>query len=271
MGVRFSGNFIPRGKLRFYNPSPNNDVPSIIDIQGPVIFNEGSNGITTFAFNVTRDGYLNRDVTLFYSVIGSGNNPASPSDFEGSIFPSGTITLLRGQTSTSFAINVSGDEIVESDEEFTVLLSTEQPYIEFTNSNAKGVILNDDSQTITFDPPSGSLGTYDMDTDIDLKINVSIEDDYIEKYEIIEGALPEGITLNQISGNISGRLPIVTEDTTYNFIIKVTDIYGNYGLADYTLTVRDTSTEVVWVTPEGTLVDAPSGYSFKRNLEAELK
>lgn len=269
MGIKFSGRFIPLGKLKFYNSSPISNEPSIIDIEGPIIFNEGSSGITNFSFIVVRSGVLMRDVILKYRVEGSGENPASPLDFEGSVFPSGTISLRGGQTSTSFTINVVGDEMVEPDEEFTVILETDQSNVEFIRNSAIGVILNDDESTISFDPPSGSLGSYDMETEINIKISTSIDEDFVEKYEVVSGQLPEGIILNSFGGNISGTLPNVAENTDYHFVIKVTGTNGNFGLAEYSLTVRDTSTRVVWKTPEGTLVDAPSGYGFKRELEAE--
>lgn len=272
MGVRFSGKFVPLGKLKISNPSSSVIAPSIVSIEGPLIFNEGNVGTTTtYAFIVNRTGNISRPITLQYNVIGSGENPASPTDFEGSVFPSGNITLLAGQTSTSFAINVKGDEIVESDEEFTVQLSSNLTFVEFEENEAIGIILNDDVSQIAFDPPSGSLGTFDMETEVDLKINVSIDSDLIDGFEIIEGSLPPGLTMNPYSGNISGTLGTVEDDTVYGFVVKATAIDGGYGLADYSITVRDTVLDIVWITPEGTLVDAPSGYGFKKKLEAELQ
>lgn len=271
MGVRFSGKIIPLGKLKISEPSISVVDPAIISIEGPLVFNEGNSGTTTYAFIVNRSGNVSVPVTMQFSVIGSGENPASPTDFEGSVFPSGNVALLSGQTSTSFAVNVKGDEIVEPDEEFTVQLSSHLTFVEFDVNSAIGIIQNDDVAAITFDPPSGSLGSFDMETEVDLKINVSLEPDYIAGYEIVEGSLPSGVTMNPYGGNISGILPTVDDDTIYSFVVKVSSTDGAYAFADYSITVKDTIPDVEWITPEGTLVDAPSGYGFKKNLEAELK
>src|SRR6185369_14153938 len=85
---------------------------------------EGNSGSTPFTFTVTRAGDTSTIATVNYTVTGSATNPANAADFSGSAFPSGTVTFAAGSSTQVITINVSGDTVVESDEGFTVTLST---------------------------------------------------------------------------------------------------------------------------------------------------
>ncbi len=69
---------------------------------------------------------------------------------------------------------------------------------------------------------SGSLGTFNHETPISITLAASDVSDSIT-FALASGqSLPTGITLSS-SGVISGTLPTVSTDTTYNFIVNVTD------------------------------------------------
>jgi hypothetical protein len=80
-----------------------------------------------------------------YAVTGSGASPANALDFEGSVLPSGTLSFAPGVTSQLITVNVLGDTTVESNEGFTVSLSSPSSGSVISNASATGTILNDDS------------------------------------------------------------------------------------------------------------------------------
>jgi len=101
---------------------------------------EGDSGTTAYTFTVTRAGDLTQQTTAHWAVTGSGGNPASASDFGGS-FPSGDVTFGVGEQQAIVTVLVSGDQLGESDEGFTVTLSGVSG---ITVATASGTIENDD-------------------------------------------------------------------------------------------------------------------------------
>ena len=114
--------------------------------------NEGDIGLTPFTFTVTRSGDTSVGVTAQVDVTGSSANPANATDF-GGVFPSQTVTFLAGETSKTITINVSGDTVVEPDEQFTVTLgnptNATTTNTTFTNTTVTGTITDDDTATIS--------------------------------------------------------------------------------------------------------------------------
>ena len=114
----------------------------------------------------------------------------------------------------------------------------------------------------------GLLGIYDELDEITINLNVTDPDDDIKFYAISAGALPPGLTLNTVSGVISGTIGSVDQDSQFDFSIRVEDEHGNYDVADFYIMVRDTGTHVVWQTPED-LGDSNAGMNYTNRLEAE--
>ena len=116
------------------------------------IQNEGDIGLTPFTFTVTRSGDTSTGITAQIDVTGSSANPADAADFGGA-FPSQTVIFLAGETSKTVTINVSGDTVVEPDEQFTVTLgnptNATTTNTTFTNTTATGTIADDDTATIS--------------------------------------------------------------------------------------------------------------------------
>jgi len=81
-------------------------------------------GPTDFNFTVRLiGGPASEEVTVKYTVTGSSNNPADAKDFVNSTFPTGVVTIPRGDEGAPLTIQVQPDNENESDEEFTVTLS----------------------------------------------------------------------------------------------------------------------------------------------------
>ncbi|WP_144059751.1 beta strand repeat-containing protein [Rhodopirellula sallentina] len=105
---------------------------------------EGNSGTTPFTFTVNRTGDTSGSLTVDYSVVGSGSAPATVSDFNNNVFPSGQVTFFTGQTSKTITVFVSGDFAVESDEEFTVVLSNATGGAVIDVGSSTGTIRDDD-------------------------------------------------------------------------------------------------------------------------------
>ncbi|WP_431686088.1 reprolysin-like metallopeptidase [Hahella sp. NBU794] len=114
---------------------------------------EGNSGQTAFTFQVSRQ-YAIVDMTVDYSVAGSGANQANATDFGGAL-PSGSVSLSAGEFSKTFTINVSGDTTFETDESFTLTISNPSSGI-LGQATASGVIANDDEEPTGGDDSGGS-------------------------------------------------------------------------------------------------------------------
>lgn len=109
---------------------------------------EGNAATTDFTFTVTRVGATTGDVTLDWSVAGSGANQADAADF-GGVLPAGQVTILDGQASATITVQVSGDAVFELPEGFTVTLSNPPPGYTLGATTATGTIQNDDVPDVT--------------------------------------------------------------------------------------------------------------------------
>ena len=101
---------------------------------------EGQAGDTLVTFKIIRSGDVGGTDSVAYSVTGDGGNPANADDFGGS-FPSGTVIFDPGVTEKTFTVAVSADTQIESDEDFTVTLSSP--------SSGSGIVVGEESSTAT--------------------------------------------------------------------------------------------------------------------------
>ena len=107
---------------------------------------EGNGGEgALYKLEIVRSGNLDQYSFVNWSIVGSGSNPASASDFLDRVFPSGEISFAPGQTLASVSFQLAGDSIPESDEQFSVVLSNASAGTSITTSVATGTILNDDA------------------------------------------------------------------------------------------------------------------------------
>jgi len=104
--------------------------------------NEGDEGISLFTYTLNRINDPEPAVTLDFSVMGIGVNPADIDDFGGS-FPSGSVSFSSNEVSKQLVINVSSDYLLEDNEQFSVTLSASSVGTLGTNS-ANALIINDD-------------------------------------------------------------------------------------------------------------------------------
>jgi hypothetical protein len=119
---------------------------------------EGNTGTKGFLFTVSRNLTSSEPCSVSYAVTGSGANPASPSDFSGGVYPSGTATISGNFIATNISIPVEGDLTIEEDEQFTVTISNPVNCTIGSPSSAVGIIRNDDFTEAVL--PEAIAGTY---------------------------------------------------------------------------------------------------------------
>lgn len=105
---------------------------------------EGEHGLMPFTFRVVRSGDSRRAVSAAWSVVGTD---ASADDFFRAVLPSGTVWLVRGETSRTLTVMVQSDRRVEADETFAVTLSAPTNGATIGTATAVGTILNDDASS----------------------------------------------------------------------------------------------------------------------------
>ena len=106
---------------------------------------EGTGTTTPFTFTVTRTGDLTVPASAGYEVQVGGANAADASDFDfGGNLPSGNIAFAAGEATQTITVDVQGDDVVESNEVFTVrILNAIGASI--GTATASGTIQNDES------------------------------------------------------------------------------------------------------------------------------
>ena len=159
----------------------------------------------------------------------------------------GTNGIQVDATSSTF------NSIVQVTATFNGLSNAYEPYdIKVTNpSNLFGII--PDALYINASPVwqtnSGSLGTFNELVSVSVSATATDSDSTIT-YSLANGSsLPSGVTLNSSSGLISGTLPAISSDTTYNFTINASDGTNIIPRA-FSITSQNL---VNWSTPAGSL------------------
>ena len=147
----------------------------------------------------------------------------------GTNFVSGAFASATGTNSVEVqASSTTYNSLVQLTATFTGLSNAYEPYdIKVTNpSNLFGMLA--DALYVNASPvwvtSSGSLGTFTEQVSITLSALSTTDSDSTVTYALASGSsLPSGVTLNSSTGVISGVLPDIASNTTYNFTINATD------------------------------------------------
>jgi hypothetical protein len=117
---------------------------------------EGNGNATPYAFTVSLDQPGVTDQSVSWAVTGAGVDPASASDFEGAVLPSGVVTFVAGEISKTILVAVSGDTTIELDEAFALSLVGQSSGLILERATASGTIRNDDA-TVSIAAESANL------------------------------------------------------------------------------------------------------------------
>jgi len=190
-----------------------------------VTLNEGNTGTTNFPFVATLSQVSNDPVTVQYAT--ANGTAVAPGDFTAT---SGMVTIPAGQLTAPIPVSVNGDTSFETNEAFTVVLSSPTNANLITGaSTATGTITNDDAV------PAITLGDF---------------------------ALAEGNT-----GTTTFAVPITLSNTSYQAITVQVDTANGTATAaaDYVAVVAgsatvpaDTLSTVVNITVNGEIVIEPN-------------
>ena len=146
----------------------------------------------------------------------------------GTNFVSGAYASAIGTNGVEIqATSTTYNSLVQLTATFTGLSNAYEPYgIKVTNpSNLFGLIPNAlyVNASPVWSTASGSLGTFNEQVSVSVSATATDSDSTIT-YALASGSsLPTGLTLNSSTGLISGTLPDITTDTTYNFTINASD------------------------------------------------
>jgi hypothetical protein len=123
----------------------NDDLPVVTIAAADADKPEGTSASPTpFTFTVTRQSGFAGSSSVAWAVAGSGPKPANAADFSGGVLPSGTVSFAAGETSKTITVNVAADTLTETDEGFTVTLSSPSGAALGVPAQASGTITNDD-------------------------------------------------------------------------------------------------------------------------------
>lgn len=146
----------------------------------------------------------------------------------GTNFVSGCYATAIGSNGVQVdAVSTTFNSLVQVTANFTGLSNSLEPYdIKVTNpSNLFGML--PDALYINASPiwttTAGTLGTFNELVSISVSATATDSDSTIT-YALASGStLPSGVTLNSSTGLISGTLPNISSNTTYNFTINASD------------------------------------------------
>ena len=111
------------------------------------------------------------------------------------------------------------------------------------------------SGTPAWSTTAGTLGTLNEASSV--SNTVSATGDAPVTYSVYSGALPPGSTLNGNTGVISGTSPVIEGSTTYNFVIRATDVEKQDSDRSFSITIN----------PDVVAMTLPSNNSTTTTLE----
>ena len=202
-----------------------------------VALSEGDTGTTVFEFTISSDLLSSKDlgvtvntIELLEAVIGT--------DFDSIVGQSAVISA--GSDSTTIAINVLGDQIVEVDETFTVELSAaifdgalDETRVGIGDDSGLGTIINDDTATLSIDDVSlieGNTGTTDfvftISSDAISSKDLTAVANSADLFDAVAGLDYQGITNQTITIDAGSTMTTLTVNATGDEIVEFDETFG---------------------------------------------
>ena len=204
------------------------DVLASVTADAPAV---AEGGDATFSVLVERGAVSDGDVALTYSVTGS----ATPG--EDYTAPSGSLTLLSGETTATITIATLADEVLEPGETLIVTLtavSTTKGSAEFSSAPAAAVIADAGTVAVSVGPASAAEGSA-MSFPVTLTGEVST--DVVLGWSTAAGTATSGTDYTAV---MSGSLTIEAGDTSGTLTVSTTA--DTLTESDETFTVTITAT-----------------------------
>ena len=161
---------------------------------------EGQSGETPeMSFTVTRSGNTSVDSTVDWAV--SGDINLTSSYFDGDDIPSGELTFTAGESSKTISISLAGNDVLQSDQPFTVSISDPTGTSQIDTADAFAVIRDDDPYTpeITID----SSLALEADSATNVIASVSYFDENESNLELTVSATNATVSTSSLTGNLA--------------------------------------------------------------------
>ncbi|MBI5964088.1 MAG: ExeM/NucH family extracellular endonuclease [Chloroflexi bacterium] len=205
---------------------------------------ESNAGTNTFTFNVSLDiPALAGGVTFD---IGTSNGTATTTDNDYVANSANGVTILEGNSSTTFDVTVNGDTTFEVDETFNVTLSNVTG-ANISNGTGVGTIQNDDAapanlsiNDVTVAEGNSGTTTFGFVVTLDAPAPLSGVTFDIATSDDTATIANSDYVLNSVTG-----ATIASGNTTYNFDVTVNGDWDNEANESFNVTVSNVSGAVV--------------------------
>lgn len=240
----------PSSNLNLISPSvhtltiqDNDPLPSIVinDVQGM----EGDSGTKLFTFTVTLSGASADNTTIAYAT--TDGTAVTPSDYSAT---SGILTFASGITTQTISVLVNGDTINESDETFSVVLSSPVGATLGVPFSGTGTIQNDDTPPVVSFVTSSAGGNESVAAiSIPISLSAPASQTVTIPYSVTAVSAVQGSDYTIISG--PATIPIGATATTITLTI-IND----------TVNEPDETVVITLGTPTNATLGSPSSYTY---------
>ncbi len=235
----------------------NGNVPPTVSISATGNVVEGNSGVTNMVFLVERTGDLDGTLSVDWSAAGGFPNPANSGDVVGDLPRGGTIEFEEGETTKTITIGITGDTVIEPNENIVVTLSnavaSTGETINFAARQAFGQIINDD-----FAPPP-SLGVRANlygDPHITTLDGLGYDFQAVGEFTLVESTsgdpLNVQVRMTPVSDVVSWISAVATEigntrimlDATRDIALSINGVLTPLGTSNSPLSVGDTGAQI---------------------------
>lgn len=178
-------------------------LPDSLFVNNQVAWTTSAGSLGTFADQVaiSVSAVAADDSTITYAVASGSTLPSGLTLNSSTGLLSGTLANVDSNTTYTFTLTASDGSNPAVARQFSILI------------NAAPI----------WSTSAGTLGTFNKNTSISVTVAATDVSDSVSYALAAGSSLPSGITLNSSTGVISGTLPNITSDTTYNFTIDALD------------------------------------------------
>ncbi len=230
---------------------------------------EGDSGTTEFLFTVERMGVTDDEITVEYTVSGSGPHPADADDFGGT-FPSGQVTFAPGETLRTITVLVTGDTDPEPHEQFTVSLTEAPDGVQIVVPTAQGTILNDDvhlaiapADAVKFEGPAGTTTEFTFTV---TRTGMTVED--LTVSYAVTGSGPNPADADDFDGELPIGVLVFPADAPFESVQTITILVSGDNELEpdegFTVTLSEDSgvAEITTATADGLILNDDEAFSI---------
>ena len=246
-----------------------NDDAALLSIDD-VAINEGDAGTTTFTFTVSTDLRSSKDLGVN---IDTANLLEAVTGTDYTAITGGSATIAAGNDSTTVAVAVMTDRVVEIDETFNVIISAasfngsvDTSRVNIADDTGVGTIINDDVAAISIadaeiaEGDSGSTAlTFTISTDLQSSKDLSVTVDTADLFEAIAGTDYVSISNATATINAGDNFTTVTVDLMGDLVVEIDETFNvNVSAAQFDASADTTRVNIADNQAVGTIANDDS-------------